>query len=287
MNDMLTPLRARIDALDETIAEALLERCAVVREIGTLKEQVGKHLCAIRPGREARQLRHVTERFKNTAISPHAAAVLWRMIIGFSVSLEQKLHLRVLAEKGSDTLFWAAREYFGPFQPIRKVNSAGKVLADVLEQPGVIGILPYPLLEDPAPWWMAMAPAGEKKASIFACLPFILPDVTLSGERPLGFAVGQVEVEETGDDSTLLVLNTSHALSQSKLQTELEQQHFICEWLALHSGQALKRSHLVRVQGFLRAENAQLASLKERLAGQLESLYILGAYANPVILKNP
>jgi len=107
--ELLEPYRRRIDEIDETILELLIERAQLAKKIGELKKEHGLEIHV--PERE----REILERLlgKNRGRFPENALVrIFREIISACLSLEQPLRVGYLGPKATFT-HQAALELFG------------------------------------------------------------------------------------------------------------------------------------------------------------------------------
>jgi len=103
----ISKLRSEIDNLDTELLALLNRRAAVVKKVGGLKD--GKRV--YRPEREAEILRRVASD-KGGALSPAAAAAVFREIISACRALEQDIHVAYLGPQGTFSE-QAVRQHFG------------------------------------------------------------------------------------------------------------------------------------------------------------------------------
>lgn len=277
----LAPLRQQIDALDDRIIALLIERIGVVARVGELKRAARPGLCPIRAGREADMLRRVMSKFEGTSFPPAAAAAMWRILIGASTCIENPLSLSVYVPERNDTLFWLAREYFGPTLPVTRQPHIKRVIGDVMDGKTSIGIVPALESGGTDDWWASLLPSEENMPKIFACLPF-LNDGSAS---PAAMAIACITPEATGDDLSLLALDTDGNASQHRLQNAFMQCKLQARWISITMPSSSIRRHLVEIKGFITADDAALQPLASDLGASLQKISFLGAYAAPVPIK--
>ena len=107
--EALSPLRERIDQLDQQILELLNERARVVEQIGEVKRNGESPIYA--PDREKRVLEQIRKR--NTGPLPDACIeAIWRELMSGSFALERALRIGYLGPAGSFSHL-AARRKFG------------------------------------------------------------------------------------------------------------------------------------------------------------------------------
>ncbi len=271
----LTALRTAIDKVDDELIALLNQRCALVKQVGKAKQATQKADAAfIRPGREAEMVRRVVKAVKGGAFPPEAAAQLWRVIISASLSLEAPLTVSAYISHASHDIYHVTREYFGGFIPITKQPSAKRVLGDVLDGKATVGALPPPDDSPDGAWWIRL-PEGIR---IFACAPFLVQE-----ESPVTtLLIGKVAPESTGNDISLLSIETDGDVSQNRLHAAFEKRNLAVRWLATLSFPSGHRAHLVEIKGFHTAEDADMLAFKQDIGASLLAIASIGAYAAPI-----
>jgi chorismate mutase len=189
----LADARARIDAIDETLARLLLERIEIVAEVGALKNATWPRDCHIRPGREAKMHRKVVEWFCGTKFSTRAALLIWRQLIGASTALESPLKIAVMSGEHRPR----ARNYFGANAQITICASLTEVATKLADKTCTIALLPATL---PTGWWDCL-PADFR---IFTQLPILERDMAW---LPTLNALAAIDPEPSGDDVSFYVVN--------------------------------------------------------------------------------
>lgn len=185
----LSAYRTRIDAIDDMIAQLLVERMGVIGQVAALKAQHWPGTCHIRPGREGQMHRAVAARFAGTGFPPLAGLAIWRQLIGASTHLESPLNVAFLA--AYDTHRWLAREYFGVQIGLHAAPSLTEALAHIATGKINLLILPTPRAGD---WWCDAAAIRAAGLSIFAQLP-----VAMDGSHS-ALALAAVTPEDSGED---------------------------------------------------------------------------------------
>lgn len=189
----LATFRARIDAIDDTLAKLMLERIEIVAEVGKLKNANWPRECHIRPGREARMHRWVVERFRGTKFSTRAAFLIWRQLIGASTTIESPLKIAVLREEHRPR----ARNYFGANAYIELFKSPSEIAAAI--QNKTVNLVLVPAALEPG-WWNAL----PEDFRIFAQLPILARDMQ---NLPTLYALAAIDPEPSGDDVSFYVVD--------------------------------------------------------------------------------
>jgi chorismate mutase len=225
----LASLRAEIDRIDDRIADLLVERLGVVREIGRAKGDLAAGRLALRLAREAQMMRRLLAR---TAGRFPAVGVLriWREIIANSTQIEVPFGC-VVDARGGVLLHDLARDQVGSATPIETVEDARTALRRLRTGEPLLAVLAPPGGDD---WW---PDALVEPVRVIARLP-----LTASDGPPQGFVAARLEPEPSGDDRTLLVGEggsrplAARALARGPGGKELVELDGFAEGLALPAG---------------------------------------------------
>jgi chorismate mutase len=156
----LNALRARLDELDDTIHDLLMERARVVENVA----RSGK-TAAFRPGREASILRRLLAR--HTGKLPARTLVrMWRELLAGTTAMQTAVAIAVYDPTPERALTAIAREHFGFLTPAIAHPSPEAALAALRAGSVTVAVLPFPVT-----WWPALT-ATEPRLHIIARLPF-------------------------------------------------------------------------------------------------------------------
>ncbi len=272
----LAELRATIDDIDDRLVDLLVARMATVARIAALKGDREENRLALRPAREAAILRRLVSRAADRF--PRDTLVrMWRELFAAATRLQTPFTLAVCGS-GED-LAVVARDHFGAVTPVIEASSAAHALRLLDEGRAQLALLPLPGSEDR--WWIDMAAAGPSRLKVLARLPF----VRLAGvaAEAGGLLVGDLPLQPSGEDRSLLVLEAQEDLSRSRLQSLLKAPELDPIWLAVvYQRQRGSTVHLIEIAGFhdrhSGALHGALAEARERLIG----LSVVGAYPRPL-----
>jgi chorismate mutase / prephenate dehydratase len=269
----LARLRRQIDEIDDQIHDLMMRRAQIVVEIGTAKGTGPM----VRPGREAEILRRLVKR--NRLLPATALVRIWREMIVAMTSLEGPVSVAVYLPD-NDPGFWdLARDYYGATVPLARHRNPGAILRAVTEEPGLIGILPFPREGEAGPWWRHLATdEGESLPRIIARLPF------LSGHGRDALVVARLPCEASGDDRTLVVLELAEVQSRTHLLALTKHAGLSARFITAEPGHGdgAERLHLFDMAGFLEPADAKLAKLVEDSQGQIRRAIPIGSYAVPI-----
>lgn len=262
----LSAFRQAIDSIDDDIIDLLAKRLDIVKQVGEHKSKNSSSRSFIRAGREATMVKDLSN--KANGFMPRAAIVaMWRMIISTSLNTEQNLKITAYIDEANKDCYWHAREYYGVFTNITKAESKEEIVKQVASGDGNIGVLPL-IDESENPWWNR--PDGEKnEIYVFACIPFLeskYDDFTPS------VAIANVFPEKTGDDVSLLVINSQKT-----------RQEILSLIVSIFSAKIIAEndnSYLIEVEEFVAIGDDNISKINGDFTG--DSVRLLGSYARPI-----
>ncbi len=159
----LAELRAKIDAIDESVHRLLMQRASVIDELIEVKG-TAKNGAAFRPGREADMMRRLAKRHEGH-LPLTAMERLWREIISTFTALQAPFEVVIAGDGDRVASAETARFYFGFSVPLSIAASNQAVVACIEAGGDKLGILPIGATGHP--WWQ-----GLGSAQIVARLPF-------------------------------------------------------------------------------------------------------------------
>jgi chorismate mutase / prephenate dehydratase len=214
---------------------------------------------------------------------PRAAIVrIWREIMSAMLSLEGRFSVAVCvapASSGDQAAdhpgFWdLAHDHFGATVAITSYQAPGAVMRAVTDDPDLVGVLPWPRDEDPDPWWRHLL--GADAPRIVARLPFGDGEPALSA-----LAVARAAVEPSGDDRSFLGIETSEAISRTRLLSCLAAAGCDAGFVATDRERPAQpvSLHLVEVAGFVGPTDKKLTAIRDAAPDAIHRAVWLGSYA--------
>jgi chorismate mutase len=282
----LDELRAKIDQIDDALHDLLILRAEVTRQVARAKKGTAERsdhatLAAMRPAREAQILRRLLARHRGELPRPLVVR-LWREIMAASLQAQAKFELHVYAGENQRDFVDLATAYFGSLTPVRTHVRAALVVHACSETPTALGVVPASIAEPALPWWSQLAPPGQPGPRILARLPFLLNG---DPDQVFAYAIGAVEQEESGDDTTLLRLETARSVPRAVLSGMLKSAGFDAEQIA--TGRSAEKSTkglmLLAAKGFVSGRDARLEQIR-RENDVIARIDPVGGYANPIPL---
>ncbi|MBN2752533.1 MAG: chorismate mutase, partial [Rhodospirillaceae bacterium] len=219
----LAALRRDVDRIDDAIHDLLMERTEVVLRIGAQKRSAPSlptdHFVATRPGREALILRRLLVRHQG-AFPAEVVVRLWREMIGTLMRVQGPFTMAVFMPEGGAGYLEIARDHYGSYTETLSYQVAGRVLKTVVEGGAGVAVLPLPGQSVSEPWWPALIGDAHPRVYVIARLPFAGPGAGRGGEIE-AFAVAPVMPEETGEDRSLLAVETNSSISRTQVSAKL------------------------------------------------------------------
>jgi chorismate mutase-like protein len=271
----LARLRQEIDALDDRIQDALIERAGALARIAAVKR--AEAAMFIRPAREAQILRRLIGRHRGD-LPPLALARIWRELISALYSLQGQIHVAVHAPEKSAAYWDLARSHFGTLTPVSLQHSAADVLALVGSQKGAIGVLPVPGDQDR--WWTHLASDARATPRVIGRLPFVV-DLARPGEDVSAFVIARLLPEPSGEDVTLISITIADAPSRDRLAEMVRKAGLDARIIAASAGAG--QQYLLAAAGYIESNARELAALRQEGGASIEAVPI-GAYPVPVVV---
>ena len=292
-------MRALIDQKDQKIYDLLIERTNLVTEIGrakkALSEQGKATKISLRPGREAKILRHLLDQ-DSGALPKSVLISMWREMIASFCALQSDFSVSYWGEPEPDAVRDLVRYYFGHTVMVKRCATVTAVLQNVSEGKATIGIVPAPDLVSgqDARWWQNLS----SNISVSGALPFVLSDpaATVKGNY---FFVTQVPSEETGDDLFLLNVTTIPEVSRMTIVTYLKEMGYDAKSLSIQDDLDIgSRKHLLEVHGYISEDmfeefNKRFVQISEekvissQIIGQFPARYDLDPQEEEVAVPQP
>ncbi len=279
----LAAIRQQIDEIDQALHDGLSRRLGLVSEVAKAKAGEGAaNGSAMRPGREAEIIRRLADQ---KAPQPPLAvsARIWREVVNSATRMQGPLTIAVCAPDKSVGYWDLARNHFGSATPMTLHRSSMVVLRQVLEERGTIGIMPLPQEGEDEPWWVSLSSAGEAVVpKIIWRLPFYSPDPGVFEELE-AFVIGPVVPEDTGDDVTIVVVETDREASRGRILEMINAPEAESRIIAVQEDEATDlRLLMLEVAGFRDEEDPIFDSLRQSLGESLRRILILGTYPRPI-----
>ena len=273
----LDSLRQEIDAIDSELHAMVRRRADLVDRISAAKPPGG---LALRPGREAQVMRQrlATHQgpFPSTAIYR-----MWReMMCAFTLMQTPDLKIAICRPADQPGYWDLARDHFGCQIPFVANDTPAQVLAAVRANPSTIGVVPTPIESDATPWWPLLAGRDATLPNVVARLPFLdMPNARARGIS--AFVLARMEPEDSGDDRTLVSVESATGLSRNRIAGALAKVGLPAFTSALDQVAGGVHHYLVELPGVLADGDERLRELGTALGLTSGRVAAIGAYAVP------
>ena len=276
----LDDLRRRLDAIDDRIHDAIMERASVIESIAALKRSTGQP--SFRPGRVAEILRRLMARHEGP-FPRQAMLRIWCEMLGGAVAMQGPFTVAVAAPAARPGLWDVARDYFGSYVPMTPLRSGIAVLDAVGDGRAAVGVVPMPLDREEAPWWPTLAAARGHGSRVVARLPFAdFGNGRNAGDAGLVIAAGPADA--TDADRIMLVIETRRGTSRAQLIAALGEIGIPFTYVAAHQTDPPRCWHLVELDAPFPALEARLAPVLRRFGEPPPAAWLLGSYARALPL---
>jgi chorismate mutase/prephenate dehydratase len=178
----------------------------------------------------------------------------------------------VLVTDNNPALWDLARNQFGSATPMTAFSSSREVLGEVVDGRATLCVLPVPSEGDADPWWTAINVRDGLRIS------YRLPFASTSENNPQALTIGRVPPESSGQDRSLIVIETNEALSRAGV-TALAERVGI-KGYPIASCVAGLHFQLLEVEGFIGDDDTRLEELAK--LNDVAQATAIGAYATPI-----
>lgn len=268
----LLELRRKIDRIDTSLHDLIMQRTDIVQRIADIKEK--SRIVVMHPGREADITRRLVER--HTGPFPASSLVqIWREMIAAVTSIQGAHSVAINVPENQQAYWDLARSHFGSQTPMTSHAVARDVVSGVSAGETKVGVLPIPSDDDPDPWWPSLCVSDAPR--IIIRLPFAGRGNARGGSIE-AFAISRTGLERTSQDRTVLALETSEQLSRAALRDMIKGAELAP--LLTTSCKQGRWLHLAEVPGFITAEDAKFSNLEANAL--VQRILIIGAYAAPL-----
>ncbi|UCH75243.1 MAG: chorismate mutase [Rhodospirillales bacterium] len=267
----LNDLRGEIDEIDTALHDLIMRRAAIVESIAAAKGE--QSASGMRPGREAEILRRLSARHRGPF--PRGSLVrIWREIISAVTAMQGPYSVAVFADD-SGALWDLSRDHFGNCTGLSTRAARRDVVGGVADGTVTHGVLPYPLDEDDRPWWAGLW--SNEAPQIVMRLPF-LPGGNARGRHAQALVIARVAPEPTGDDRTLLLIESAEQRRRAVFAEMVGQIGLDGRLVSAATDGSLQ--YLVEVADFLGRDDERLEALRRQ--DEVVRVQVIGAYPVPL-----
>lgn len=272
----LDALRGEIDRLDDQLIALLLRRAEIAAQVAPLKAGLGAPM--LRPGREAAVLRRLVAK-TGSGFDPLAVVRIWREIMSAALRIQGRFSVAVSAPEKTPSCWGLARGQYGINTPMTGAPGPAQAVSLVAAGKANVAIVPFPAVEDRDPWWARLMADGAPR--IVARLP-VAEGLEPKGGAAEGLAVAAMAPEPSGEDRSLIAIETVESVSRAALSRAFERAGLVVRFSGGRGGGGT--THLAEVDGFIAPDAPALGELRVALGDSVRDIVVIGAYAVPLRL---
>ncbi len=277
-------IRSKIDGMDNTIHDLLMQRAELVLKIGEEKRR--NNIQVVQPDREIIMIRRLLARHKGP-LPKEAVVRIWRELVG-AVSLLQtglKVVVTVPDDPNGLTYWDMAKDYFSSVLPMNKAANPLAALGMVREGEATFAVMPRPADGETNPWWsFLLDESGDKAMRIVARLP--LGDRTQSANPDnQALVVARLKFETSGDDRSFIILELEQGISRAKVVDKFKEAGFEPRAFYTYAGAkgGTRTQHLIEVDKYIGPDDKRLAQIVEKLDPAGGRAASVGGYPTPPV----
>jgi len=264
----LEEVRREIDEIDAAIHELVMRRTRAVAQVAAAKGKT--NTANFIPSREVLVLRRLLARHEG-AFPRHALIRMWREMVSAFAAMQGPFHVVAYANGNQQGCWDLARDYFGSHDEMTPVVTPRDVVARVSSDDAAIGVAPIPVDANDDAWWRMLC--GAVAPRVIARLPFI--EGGNARDNGAGaYAIAKMAPEATGDDRTLLVVESDADVSRAGLQGLLARSGLSA--VSIVSCKDQMKAYLIEVEGFVSTEDTAVKQLEA--ADVVHAVFVIGAY---------
>jgi chorismate mutase len=273
----LDELRRRLDRIDDSLQDLLIERLEVVSRVAA--EKRGGSLAPHIPAREAEIIRRLVRR-QGDAFPTGTLVRIWRELLAATVRMQGPFAIGVYAPPDALAVWDLARDHYGSHTPMTAYQSTYQVIHAVAERRIAVGVLPMPQDGDGDPWWRHLLSLDAEAPRIIARLPFG-PRGNARGGGGDALAIGLGAQQPSGRDRTLLATENAVEISRGRMVAAFTAVGLSCTFL-MSCAHAEAANTLIELDGYVPLGDPRLDEFRARLGRDLFRLVAMGGYAAPL-----
>lgn len=272
----LDELRRRLDRIDDSLQDLLIERLEVVAQVAAQKRNAT--VSPYVPSREAEMMRRLVAR-QGDAFPVGTLVRIWRELLGATTRAQGPFAVGAYAPLGAPGVWDLARDHYSSYAPMTAYHTTFQVIRAVAERSVAVGVLPMPQDGDDDPWWRHLLSLDDEAPRVVARLPFG-PRGNARSEGD-ALVIGLGGQQPSGVDRTLLVTENAVQISRGRMTAAFSAVGLTCTFM-VSCEHAEAANTLIEIDGFVPLNDPRLTALPHRLGADLYRLIGVGGYAVPL-----
>jgi len=282
----LDNIRQKIDTIDNTIHDLLMERAALASSIAAEKRKRG--MPVVHPAREARMVRRLLARHHG-ALPKQAVTRIWRELVSAVSMLQSGLTASFYSHKARSDDLKIVTDYFGSILPVKRSESIAAVINDVLRNKTDFAIIPKVASRQGEKHWLPLlldaidqdgTPRDMMPISIVQSMPFICDSADKDTDDNRYLIIARTYFDTSEDDYSYVALRAAQPFDNKSLNDAITQSALnVVETTDCAENGFYYR--LYRVDGFVDRSAAGIVKLQD-LLGEGHGVYAIGGYPKPI-----
>jgi chorismate mutase/prephenate dehydratase len=282
----LDNIRQKIDAIDNTIHDLLMERAALASSIAAEKRKRG--MPVVHPAREARMVRRLLSRHKG-GLPKQAVTRIWRELVSAVSMLQSGLTAQFYSHQGRSDDLKIVTDYFGSILPVRRGEDMASVIGAVANKTADFAIIPKASNAQGQDYWLPsllkaldddVEADGVMPISIVQSMPFIVQAADKDDIDGQYLILARTYFESSEDDFSYIALRSDQPFDDADVTQALREAALNVVESVVHSDGDM-HYRLLRVDGFVDRNVSSVAKLQD-LLGSAHSVYAIGGFPKPI-----
>ncbi len=211
---------------------------------------------------------------------------IWREIVSAAVRQQGGFSVGASMPEDGPSCWALARDQYGAALPVQALAGPAQVAAAVAEGRISVGVVPYPVGDEPQPWWPLLT--GDSAPRVVARLPAAQGFAPADGCSD-GLALASILPEPSGEDRSLIAVETEKGTGRTPILAGFDAAGFTVRgtWTHPAKGDNPHDATLAEVDGFAMPDGPGLAELAEALGAAVSRISVIGAFAVPPVIAAP
>lgn len=276
----LDGIRQKIDTLDNTIHDLLMERADLITGIAEEKRKQG--IPIIQPAREARMIRRLMKRHRGP-LPEETIVRIWRELVGSVSLLQTGLSVAVYSPPTQPEYWDMAKDYFGSVLPMHRAATPVSALGLLRDNKVNFVVLPWPEIDSETPWWSMLVEGGNSDLKIMQRLPYGDKENFSYGNFP-SLVVAKVGFDTSDDDHSFVALYLDPNISRTRILDKSKASGLNPVGLYSRREKVMppKAWHLLEVSEYMGLDDARLKELPGLMGDADGKCVCLGGYPSPL-----
>lgn len=263
MKQTLEDIRTKIDTIDNTVHDLLMERASLVSSVANAKKKTSMQI--VQPAREAMMIRRLLARHKG--LLPQKTIIrIWRELVGSVALLQSGFSVTVYTDDDKYDFWDMSRDYFGSSVPMKYANGYKNALSKLNEKNETFVVMPWPQIDEESPWWSRLFTSqNDEKISIIGALPYGQIQEDEGNIHKHALVISRVKFMNSENDNSFIALRLEADISRAKIIETTKDIGFnvLNLYSAVKNDMESCKMYLLEVNGFYAVGDQHIEKLSE------------------------